>query len=65
MDEAVVWAREKNLPGIRLETQSNNVAACRFYYRYGFRLGGFDRQLYAALGMEHPEVALYWYLFLE
>ncbi len=65
MNVVVAWTRKENLPGIRLETQSNNVAACRFYYRYGFRLGGFDRQLYTVLKKERPEIALYWYLFLE
>ncbi|MEW6644145.1 MAG: GNAT family N-acetyltransferase [Pseudomonadota bacterium] len=65
MDEAVGWARTLELPGVRLETQSNNVAACRFYQRYGFRRGGFDRFLYSALGQERDEVALFWYLFLN
>ncbi len=65
MDEVVAWTQDKNLPGIRLETQSNNVAACRFYYRYGFRLGGFDKNLYTALEKSHSETALYRYLFLK
>lgn len=69
MDRAVAWAREQNLPGLRLETQSNNVPACRFYERYGFVLGGYDQHLYTALPAEdapvRPETALYWYLFLS
>ena len=64
MDEVVHWAHRQNLPGLRLETQSNNVAACRFYYRYGFRLGGFDTRLYTALESARHEIALFWYLFL-
>ena len=40
MNAVVEWAREVNLPAIRLETQSTNVAACRFYERYGFEMGG-------------------------
>ena len=52
-------------PGIRLETQTNNVTACRFYQRYGFKIGGFDKYLYTALGKEREEIALYWYLFLS
>jgi hypothetical protein len=48
MDRAVSWANEQGLPGIRLETQSNNVGACRFYERYGFELAGYDRHLYSA-----------------
>lgn len=62
MDRAVAWARAKGLAGLTLETQNNNVPACRFYSRYGFTLGGHDRQLYRALHPETREVALFWYL---
>ncbi|MCY1373078.1 dTDP-fucosamine acetyltransferase [compost metagenome] len=61
-DKAVRWAKDRSLADLRLETQSNNVAACRFYTRYGFELAGFDRYLYAALTPGTREVALYWYL---
>ncbi|WP_395674575.1 GNAT family N-acetyltransferase [Inquilinus sp.] len=64
MDRAVLWAREQGLPGIRLETQSNNVAACRFYRRYGFGLGGYDEHQYANFPALRAEVALFWYLML-
>lgn len=63
MDEAVRWAKEQRLPTIRLETQSNNVPACRFYETYGFVLGGFDRHLYDAIPSQtRRETALFWYL---
>jgi streptothricin acetyltransferase len=62
MDAAGGWAKALGMPGLRLETQSNNVAACRFYRRYGFTLGGHDRHLYRALHPGTTEVALYWYL---
>lgn len=62
VDRAVSWAKVRGLPGIRLETQSNNVAACRFYERYGFELCGYDRHLYSALTPGTREIALYWYL---
>ncbi|PZV36381.1 GNAT family N-acetyltransferase [Mesorhizobium kowhaii] len=65
MDTAVAWARDQRLRGIRLETQSNNLPACRFYARYGFRLGGFDRLLYAPIEGVETETALFWYLFLD
>lgn len=62
MDAARAWATAAGRAGLRLETQSTNVPACRFYRRYGFRLGGHDRMLYAAVpGLAH-EVALFWYL---
>jgi len=62
MDRAVQWARERRLPGMRLETQSNNVPACRFYQRYGFVLGGYDEHQYGTFPALRHEVALFWYL---
>ncbi len=62
---AVRWAKDNKLPGIRLETQDNNVAACRFYERLGFKLGGFDQYLYKGIEGVEDEVALYWYLLFE
>ena len=60
--QAVEWAKAKNLSGLMLETQNNNVGACRFYERCGFRLGGFDNFLYRDTNRETDEVALFWYL---
>ncbi|MDB5542320.1 MAG: streptothricin acetyltransferase [Devosia sp.] len=65
MDAAVIWVRDQRMRGIRLETQSNNLPACRFYASYGFRLGGFDRLLYVAIDGVETETALFWYLFLD
>ena len=62
MQKAVDWAKVKRLPGIMLETQNNNVAACRFYEKFGFRLHGFDTYLYKGLNPATDEIALYWYL---
>ena len=62
MDRAIAWAVERGLPGIRLETQNNNVPACKFYESCGFRLGGFDRDLYRGLDEATTEIALFWYL---
>jgi streptothricin acetyltransferase len=45
-----------------LETQNNNVAACRLYESGGFQLAGFDRCLYKGLHPDTDEIALYWYL---
>lgn len=65
MDEAVSWAKENGLAIVRLETQTSNVSACRFYERYGFKLGGYDRHLYDALRQsDRSETALFWYLHL-
>ena len=62
MNAAVEWARKMELAGIRLETQSINVSACRFYEQYGFVLGGHDRYLYRGMHPDSREVALFWYL---
>jgi ribosomal protein S18 acetylase RimI-like enzyme len=61
MEQAKQWGLDKGLPGLRLETQDNNVAACRLYARCGFELAGFDRRLYHSLHPGTGEVALFWY----
>jgi ribosomal protein S18 acetylase RimI-like enzyme len=63
--QAKQWTRERNLAGIMLETQNNNVSACKFYENCGFRLEGFDKYLYKSINRETDEVALYWYLLFE
>jgi ribosomal protein S18 acetylase RimI-like enzyme len=62
MAEAESWTRKCNLVGIMAETQDNNVIACKFYERCGFRLCGFDTQVYKGNDRDTDEVALYWYL---
>ncbi len=62
---AIAWAREQGLPGLSLETQDNNVAACHLYQAHGFELGGFDRYLYANQAELAGETALFWYLRLD
>jgi streptothricin acetyltransferase len=62
MDRAVEWAREKSCPGLALETQDNNVTACRFYETYGFRPGGFDCLVYHNFAEVAHEIAINWYL---
>ena len=62
INKAIQWAKEKNLPGIMLETQNNNVAGCMLYQSCGFKLAGFDRRLYQGINPNTDEIALYWYL---
>lgn len=62
MERAIEWAKSQGFPGMMLETQDNNVAACRFYERCGFELCGFDTHLYKAMDPGTDEIALYWYL---
>jgi ribosomal protein S18 acetylase RimI-like enzyme len=40
MSYAKRWAQDRNLAGITLETQDNNVGACKFYESCGFQLRG-------------------------
>ncbi len=62
IEHAIEWAKKKNLPGIMLETQDNNVAACMFYEHCGFKLKGFDKYLYRSSKHNKYEIALFWYL---
>ncbi len=64
IERAIEWAKEKGFPGLMLETQNNNVAACALYERCGFKLRGFDTHLYKGLNPNTDEIALYWYLIL-
>jgi streptothricin acetyltransferase len=64
LHHAADWCRARQLPGLMLETQNNNVAACKLYERFGFRLGGFDLHLYGALAAP-AEIALFWYWHAE
>lgn len=61
LEQAFHWCRERGAPGVMLETQNNNVAACRLYARNGFQLGGFDREFYRGLDPHTREIALFWY----
>ena len=63
--QARQWARERQLAGIMLETQNNNVGACKLYECCGFQLEGFDRYLYKGLYPDTYEIALYWYWLFE
>jgi streptothricin acetyltransferase len=65
ISQAKHWAQERNLAGIMLETQNNNVGACKFYENCGFRLRGFDQYLYKGINNDTDEVALYWYLMFS
>jgi GNAT superfamily N-acetyltransferase len=65
MGQTVAWTIRLGRPGIRAETQNNNVLACKFCEACRFRLGGFDRDLYRGLDLGTTEVALFWYRHLR
>jgi ribosomal protein S18 acetylase RimI-like enzyme len=65
LDVAQFWTRKQDLPGIMLETQNNNLAACRLYESYGFVVGGIDHLRYRGIDPQTREVAIFWYLLLS
>lgn len=66
MNRAVEWAREQKLAGLALETQDNNLLACRFYAKFGMEIGAVNTMLYK--NEPKPccdEIAIFWYLKFE
>ncbi|AKA24811.1 GNAT family N-acetyltransferase [Pseudomonas chlororaphis] len=61
LDVALFWSRKKKLPGIMLETQNNNLGACRLYERCGYQVGGIDHLRYRGIDPTTAEVAIFWY----
>ena len=55
------WAQHQNLHGLMLETQDNNLIACKFYHNCGFKIGSVDTMLYANFE-NNFEKAVFWYL---
>lgn len=60
LNHIISWGRRRGLRAILLETQSNNVPACRFYMRMGFQLVGINTMFYTNQDLERDEVALFW-----
>lgn len=63
IQNAVDWAKKSGVNGLSLETQDNNLIACRFYAKCGFEIGAVNTMLYK--NFEKPwsdEVAVLWYL---
>ena len=44
--EATRWARQKRCREVKVESQNNNVRACDFYKKHGFRLSEANRGVY-------------------
>jgi streptothricin acetyltransferase len=65
MNKIKEWAVGQGMVGMMLETQNNNVRACKFYERYGFVLGGFDQYVYRGIKEVANEIALYWYFIFD
>lgn len=60
IQKAVEWAKRSDLKGMALETQDNNLLACRFYAKCGFVIGAVNTMLYR--NFDNDEFAVFWYL---
>lgn len=60
VQKAVQWAKSSGLKGLALETQDNNLLACRFYAKCGFMIGAVNTMLYR--NFDNNEFAVFWYL---
>ena len=59
-NRAVVWARRMGYRALMVETQTNNVPACKFYVRMGCQLEGIRTAHYTNHDIAHGEVAIFW-----
>jgi len=59
-ERAIEYARRQGVRAITIETQSNNVPACRFYAAMGCELAGLNDLFYSNEDLEVGEVALFW-----
>lgn len=60
-EKAVSWSRERGCVQMKIETQNNNVDACRFYAAMGAELGDIRRFAYSHEPTINNEVQLIWY----
>lgn len=60
IEKAVQWAKDAGLKGLALETQDDNLLACRFYAKCGFAIGAVNTMLYR--NFDNDEFAVFWYL---
>jgi len=61
IQKAIEWAKQRNLLGLMLETQDNNLSACRFYDKLSFVIGAVDVMYYANFDTA-DEKAVFWYM---
>ena len=63
LDRAVDFARASGCSVLKVEAQNTNPAACRFYVKNGFQLGGLRPGIYDPVFPD--EIQLLWYLDLD
>lgn len=59
-ERGLAWARQRNLRAIFIETQTNNVPACRFYHHMGCHLVSVHDEYYTNDDIDAGEVAVLW-----
>ncbi len=63
IQKAIDWAKSAGLNGLALETQDNNVLACRFYAKCCFSIGGVNTVFYKNFRKPYcDETAIFWYM---
>lgn len=64
-ERAVTWTRQQGYRALGLETQTNNVPACKFYAAMGCRVDGIRETFYTNQDMARNEVAIFWVYEIE
>ena len=52
MEKAGEVCKERGYRGLYTQGQDNNLGACRFYLKAGFRIGGLDTEVYKGTNQE-------------
>ena len=61
MEKARQVALDAGYQGVYTQGQDNNLAACRFYLKMGFVIGGLDTQVYKGTPQEgKADIIFYW-----
>lgn len=60
VEKAKDAAREKGCRGIYTRGQDNNLPACLFYLKRGFRIGGLDTDVYKGTSQEGKSDILFY-----
>lgn len=60
IEKSLEIAHQRNYNGIYTIAQDNNLAACRFYLKQGFEIGGFNNRVYRGTSQEgNADILLY------
>ncbi|KPG70198.1 GNAT family N-acetyltransferase [Enterococcus sp. RIT-PI-f] len=60
IEEAAIWAKSHGKQGLYTIGQDNNVSACLFYLKAGFRIGGLDTEVYRGTAQEDKKDILFY-----